>query len=164
MRDGNRYSDNRGGGYGRRDSERSNFNDRGNSDRQMFPAVCDNCGKDCEVPFKPNGSKPIFCNECFREMGGNDREQNSERFDFKKQNFERRESPRNENRDESANATAYMKQQFDVLNTKLNKIMAALETKSVIKEEAQTSSEVLIEQPKVKKAVKKATKKKNIPE
>lgn len=37
----------------------------------MYPAVCSKCRKNCEVPFQPNGSKPIFCNTCF---GKNERE------------------------------------------------------------------------------------------
>lgn len=38
------------------------------SDRRsnrMYDAVCDNCGKNCEVPFQPSSDKPIYCNECF---------------------------------------------------------------------------------------------------
>ena len=38
----------------------------------MHRAVCSKCGKDCEVPFKPTGNKPIFCSECFRNEGNND--------------------------------------------------------------------------------------------
>ena len=57
-----------GGGGGR---------DRGGDrDRQMHPATCDECGKRCEVPFKPTGDKPIYCNECFKsagKSGGRDR-------------------------------------------------------------------------------------------
>ncbi len=26
----------------------------------MHSAVCDDCGKRCEVPFRPTGDKPIF--------------------------------------------------------------------------------------------------------
>jgi len=32
----------------------------------MYPAVCDECGQDCEVPFKPTSGKPILCNNCFK--------------------------------------------------------------------------------------------------
>lgn len=38
------------------------------SDRKntrMHHAVCDNCGKTCQVPFQPSNDKPIYCNECF---------------------------------------------------------------------------------------------------
>ena len=33
--------------------------------RQMHKAVCSECGKECEVPFKPAEGKPVFCRECF---------------------------------------------------------------------------------------------------
>jgi CxxC-x17-CxxC domain-containing protein len=40
----------------------------GKSDKpQMHNAVCDECGRDCQVPFKPTGSKPIYCSKCFEK-------------------------------------------------------------------------------------------------
>jgi CxxC-x17-CxxC domain-containing protein len=33
--------------------------------RQMFPAVCAECGKDTEVPFEPRGDRPVYCSDCF---------------------------------------------------------------------------------------------------
>jgi len=33
--------------------------------REMHKAVCAECGKECEVPFKPDGSKPVYCRECY---------------------------------------------------------------------------------------------------
>ena len=38
----------------------------------MHKAVCDNCGKDCEVPFRPTSGKPIFCSSCFENKGSSD--------------------------------------------------------------------------------------------
>ncbi len=35
--------------------------------RQMHAAVCAQCGKDTEVPFKPSGERPVYCSECFKE-------------------------------------------------------------------------------------------------
>ncbi len=35
--------------------------------RQMYPAVCDNCGKETEVPFQPTSGKPVYCSDCFRD-------------------------------------------------------------------------------------------------
>lgn len=32
---------------------------------ELFPATCADCGKQCEVPFKPNGKKPVLCKNCF---------------------------------------------------------------------------------------------------
>ena len=33
--------------------------------RQMFPAVCAECGKETEVPFEPREGRPVYCNECY---------------------------------------------------------------------------------------------------
>ena len=33
--------------------------------REMFDAVCVECGKECQVPFKPTEGKAVFCSECF---------------------------------------------------------------------------------------------------
>ena len=38
------------------------------SRRQMFPAVCADCGKDTEVPFEPRGDKPVYCSDCYRKV------------------------------------------------------------------------------------------------
>ncbi len=43
----------------------------GFDDKQMHQAVCDKCGKTCQVPFKPSSGKPVFCDNCFGK-GGND--------------------------------------------------------------------------------------------
>lgn len=37
--------------------------------REMHQAKCSNCSKPCEVPFKPNGKKPVFCKDCFSRDG-----------------------------------------------------------------------------------------------
>ena len=39
--------------------------------REMFPAVCAQCGKDTEVPFQPRGDRPVYCSDCFRAMPSN---------------------------------------------------------------------------------------------
>ncbi len=33
--------------------------------REMHKAVCSECGKECEVPFKPSGDRPVYCKDCF---------------------------------------------------------------------------------------------------
>jgi CxxC-x17-CxxC domain-containing protein len=38
------------------------------SRRQMFPAVCAECGKDTEVPFEPRGDRPVYCSDCYRKV------------------------------------------------------------------------------------------------
>jgi CxxC-x17-CxxC domain-containing protein len=59
---GDSYSSGRsgGGGYGGGDSY-----SRG--PRQMYPAVCSQCGKETEVPFQPTAGKPVYCRECFQD-------------------------------------------------------------------------------------------------
>jgi len=39
----------------------------------MFKAICADCGKECEVPFKPSGDRPVYCKECFAKRKGGDR-------------------------------------------------------------------------------------------
>ena len=34
-------------------------------DREMHKAVCADCKQECEVPFKPDGNRPVYCRECF---------------------------------------------------------------------------------------------------
>lgn len=36
--------------------------------REMFPAVCANCGAECEVPFEPREDRPVYCSTCYTEM------------------------------------------------------------------------------------------------
>ena len=50
---GNSYGN---GGYGYR------------SPRQMFPAVCADCGKETEVPFEPRQDRPVYCSDCYRKV------------------------------------------------------------------------------------------------
>ena len=35
--------------------------------REMHKATCAECGKECEVPFKPTKGKPVYCKECYRK-------------------------------------------------------------------------------------------------
>ena len=35
--------------------------------RQMFPAVCAECGKETEVPFEPREGRPVYCSDCYRK-------------------------------------------------------------------------------------------------
>ena len=46
-----------------RDARKSARGDRG--PRQMFEAVCAECGKTCQVPFEPKNDRPVYCSECF---------------------------------------------------------------------------------------------------
>lgn len=38
----------------------------GSSAREMHDVVCSACGVATQVPFKPNGMKPVYCRDCFQ--------------------------------------------------------------------------------------------------
>jgi len=50
------YQD-RGGGGGR-----GGFS---SGPREMFDAKCADCGKETQVPFKPDGTRPVYCRDCY---------------------------------------------------------------------------------------------------
>jgi len=35
--------------------------------REMHDATCAECGKQTQVPFKPDGSRPVYCQECYQK-------------------------------------------------------------------------------------------------
>lgn len=49
---------------------------------KMHEAVCDDCGDDCEVPFRPSGDKPVLCSECFGHNKGKGGGMTTEQFDL----------------------------------------------------------------------------------
>lgn len=79
----------------------------------MHRAVCDECGRECEVPFKPTGDRPVYCNNCFKknESGGPKRSE--------------RDSGKSYGGSHSGNSGDFQKQ-FDILNKKLDQILKAL--------------------------------------
>ncbi len=119
---GNFNRDNRGGGrsFGKRSF---------GGNRQMFDATCANCGKSCQVPFRPTGDKPVYCSECFEKMGGRNDSRRNDNRSFDRPRFDDRKPSFDQN-----------KSQFDALNAKLDKITALLEVMNT---------------PKVKKTAKK---------
>ncbi len=53
----------------KRKSERNENGGYGSSSpRQMFPAVCADCGKETEVPFEPREDRPVYCSDCYRKV------------------------------------------------------------------------------------------------
>ena len=36
-------------------------------EREMHKATCADCGKECEVPFKPDEDRPVYCRDCFQK-------------------------------------------------------------------------------------------------
>lgn len=92
----------------------------GSFDREMHPATCNKCGQSCEVPFFPNGSKPIYCRDCFKrddaapKRFGNDRHEGGS---FRERSFEDRR-PTGNNDD--------VNRQLKEINAKLDAILEQL--------------------------------------
>jgi CxxC-x17-CxxC domain-containing protein len=51
---GGGYGGGGGGGYTR--------------EREMFTAICSNCGQEARVPFQPRTDRPVYCSDCFQQM------------------------------------------------------------------------------------------------
>jgi len=167
----------------RRDPQKRRFNDRDRERPQMFDAICSDCGRKCQVPFKPSTDKPIYCSECFENHGGGSDRQ--ERRDRERPRFQDREMfpatcstcgkrfelPFRPTRDKPVycsecfdrggssprsieKPTNQYKEQFDMLNAKLDRILKALTPSVPVKEE------IVVE--KKKKPRKVAVKKKKV--
>lgn len=111
-----------------RGSEPRRFEERRSEERQMFEAVCDECGNNCKVPFQPSGDKPIYCSSCFGEKKGVGSKEN-------------------------AQSQVQFKEQFEVLNQKLDRILQLLNPEPKIQEQV-VAEEVI--KPAKKKAPKKS--------
>ena len=151
---GNFNRDDRGGGrsFGKRSFGGRSF-DRGGGrreDRQMFDAICSNCGKPCQVPFRPTGDKPVYCSDCFEKRNtGSD----SRRFE------NRNRAP------EPQNMAA-----INAMNAKLDRILKILEPKiaepvvptPIVEEKPKEEVKTPVKALKAKKEAKKSapTKKK----
>ncbi len=173
---------NRGGGFGGgRDNKRfgggkrfsggsRSFGGRDSERPAMHQAVCDECGQSCQVPFKPSGDKPVYCNQCFKgnDNGGNSR--GFERRSFGERSFGGRDSERSTmheavcdecgetcevpfkpsgdkavycsqcfkkdgkgNSGKNNDQLNQLKGQFDILNTKLDRILKAFDSMAAFK-------------------------------
>lgn len=135
---------------GNRDFKRGGSGKRqfGNRDRerpQMHEAICSDCGKKCEVPFRPTGDKPVYCSQCFSSHRGSSTSNSSERRSYKR--------PRFQDKDRTVNEyVSQYKEQFDILNTKLDRIIKALIPVVPAKEE---KKKIIVKKKKPKKDKKK---------
>ncbi len=71
--------------------------------KEFFDVICAKCGRNCQVPFKPTGDKPVYCSDCFRKNDS-------------------RDTPREFSRGPSASPDVLAE-----INRKLDKIIDALE-------------------------------------
>ena len=115
------YNARNDGGYGR--------------PKQMFSAVCDNCGRNCEVPFQPTGSKPVLCSNCFQEKNGPRRPQQN-RFDDRTRvrRFDRGGSPIETREEKENRQIVLLREEIMKLNDKVSKLIEMNTVKEVIAE------------------------------
>ena len=111
---------------------------------QKFKADCSKCGSLCEVPFRPNGKKPIFCSNCFvRDDGDAPRP----RRDFApRESFDR---PREQREDRSMSD---LKQELQAINDKLSRLISIIEVSRAV-------SKAIGEAPRAVEPKKRVTKK-----
>ncbi len=122
-----------GNGGGRPDFKKKNWggNDRGGDRGEvtMHKATCDECGKGCEVPFRPTGEKPIYCSNCFgAKREGGDR---GPRRDFDNRGPKRefrndRPSPRPDFRPATPVVDDTTKKQLAEISMKLDRLTNAV--------------------------------------
>lgn len=113
-----------GGSDSRRSEEWSPSPRRGNfEERTMFDAVCDNCGKDCKIPFQPRSGKPVYCSSCFENKNDNGGSRHTEQADYSRQ--------------------------FDALNAKIDQILKLLApaTPKKSSKTKEVAEEVVSDQP-----------------
>lgn len=148
---------------------------------EMHQAICDNCRKSCEVPFRPTSGKPIFCSSCFENSRSSDSRPSYGRED--RQMFDatcdecrnRCQVPFQPSGDKpvfcsncfggkkgagernNAPAPFQHKELFESLNSKLDKILALL-TPGTVVQEVVAVEDAIVSEPKVAK--KKPAKKK----
>ncbi|NCN11789.1 hypothetical protein GW937_00525 [Candidatus Kaiserbacteria bacterium] len=159
---GGRGGDRGGFGGGNRGGERR--------DVEMHKAICSTCSKSCEVPFRPDGSKPVLCSECFGKSKSDDRGGFEKRDRFSNDRPQRNndykfETPhRDHDRTSNANNRA-LEQQVKSLENKINEILSILKDASAGKPEnevlvAPVEVTVAATSPTKKKTTKKVTEKK----
>jgi CxxC-x17-CxxC domain-containing protein len=135
-----------GGGYRGNDrgGDRGGFakkpwdNDR---PTQMFKATCAECGKSCDVPFRPTGEKPVYCNDCFsKKRDGADTRGGSRDYgapksydnSFEKRGFNDRFAPRADARPAYTDKPAYKpapdnSKALTEISMKLDRLITAME-------------------------------------
>lgn len=101
--------------------------------REMHKAICAQCGKECEVPFRPRDDRPVYCSDCFekrRNEEGDSRGSGGRNFDRPRYEERRSFSP---DRGDRGNAhgtdNGQLVDQLKSLNVKLDKIISILEPK-----------------------------------
>ncbi len=160
------HFESRGNGGGNR------YENRGPKEMQLFATTCTTCGKSCEVPFRPDGTKPVLCRDCFAQKNASP--SNGGNFERRERNDERKpervfDAPKPHSTAVTKVELVQLTSQVMALETKVNELLAIVKSNhakhEVVKEvevakvpEAKVKKEVVAKKA-VKKVAKKATKK-----
>lgn len=109
---------------GNRGFGRPSFGDRDRRDRgpvTMHKATCATCGESCEVPFRPSGDKPVYCNACFRNA--QDSGDRAPGKDFGRPSFSKGGFDKGPDRQSGGGDN---KREFETINTKLDKLTTSI--------------------------------------
>ncbi|MCA9361913.1 hypothetical protein KC906_00920, partial [Candidatus Kaiserbacteria bacterium] len=169
---GDRNSQGNRGGFGGGRGDRGGFGGQRGGERrevELFKTTCSACGKAAEVPFRPDGSKPVLCRECFAGKA-DDRGGAGKRDRFSQDRSDRKpersfDGSRND-RQSSGDYQALL-QQVQTLESKVNEILAILKSASAPKTtptEESVGTEVVVAPAKEAKGkkLKKAVAKKEV--
>lgn len=149
----------------RRSFNKGGFGSRSDGPRELYDAECNSCHKRCQVPFRPNGKKPVYCADCFSQ--NDDRSGDSRKPRFEKRDFNAPRSfgpsapPARDSRIDD------IKRQLDTMNATLERLVNTLEssnrakelTKEVRKHVPAAKPAAAPKKVSVKKTVKKPVKK-----
>lgn len=104
---------NTGSKFGSRPSfgAKPQFSNTGESHRTN----CSECGASCEVPFIPNGKKPVYCRNCYKHK------------DAGNSSFTGQPFTRSVESHQTSDSSFELKKQFGVLNAKLDRLLAIVE-------------------------------------
>lgn len=118
-------------------------------------ATCSECGKRCEVPFRPVNGKPVYCNDCFSAKRGQD---TGGTRSPAKAHYDNRDN-------RGGGSDDGVRRQLAEVNMKLDRLIKAIEaitgtgTKSVPAEAPKKEEKKSVDVIELKKVLDKATKK-----
>ncbi|HTY08178.1 MAG TPA: CxxC-x17-CxxC domain-containing protein [Candidatus Edwardsbacteria bacterium] len=128
-------------------------------DRQLFRATCANCGKECEVPFKPSGERPVFCRDCFQRQD-HDAQPQAWHQRIRTSDYGNERKPRDfrNERIEPRPAVPQFAQELAAISVKLDRILKALDNLQPRAAAVPQPAEELTAEAKPKAARKKSAK------
>jgi CxxC-x17-CxxC domain-containing protein len=92
---------------------------------EMFSTTCSDCGKTCQVPFKPSDAKPVYCSACFGMKKSANEQRGSEQRGGRpeKKSYENKPVQQSTTRGVGNDVITDLKRQITGLEVKLNRIL-----------------------------------------